>query len=390
MTGPRYIDSSTAGSLPSNVDVLIVGSGPVGATYARLVAERAPHAHILMVEAGPRLTDVAGVHVRNIIDDDERARAIRLSEGPQTADEHAHMTAHFDAATSVPAPAAGTSFVNPDAVGDGAVFPAAAMSRNVGGMGCHWAAATPSPRGRERIGFIPDDEWERALAVGKRLLAIHEKPRTGTPEWEECLTRLGTEFNAELPADGHVRNMPVAYQNKPDGRGYWTGTDVVLGDLASQPRDTFAIAAGTICRELFADGHRVGGAVLENLTSGQVSRVSAKAVIAAGDSLHTPQLLWASGIRPRPLGHYLNDHMMVGSLMTPDYLDTPDDPSLLYAPTRPNAVSTPSARMSSPRCPASRSPSTAAARTRLSVDQPTSTANSGINPMVIPISTAEG
>jgi len=37
--------------------VVIVGSGPTGATYARRLLERTPDVSVLMVEAGPALTD---------------------------------------------------------------------------------------------------------------------------------------------------------------------------------------------------------------------------------------------------------------------------------------------------------------------------------------------
>ena len=39
--------------------------------------------------------------------------------------------------------------------------------------------------------------------------------------------------------------------------------------------------------------------------------MKARAVFVAADALRTPQLLWASGIRPRALGHYLNDQPQV-------------------------------------------------------------------------------
>ena len=34
-------------------DVVIVGSGLIGCAYARILAERAPHLRIRMLEAGP-------------------------------------------------------------------------------------------------------------------------------------------------------------------------------------------------------------------------------------------------------------------------------------------------------------------------------------------------
>jgi choline dehydrogenase-like flavoprotein len=35
------------------VDVVIVGSGPAGSSYARLICDRRPDARVLLVEAGP-------------------------------------------------------------------------------------------------------------------------------------------------------------------------------------------------------------------------------------------------------------------------------------------------------------------------------------------------
>lgn len=49
---------------PGSVDLLIVGSGPVGAAFARQVCTALPDVRILMVEAGPHLTDRPGMNVR--------------------------------------------------------------------------------------------------------------------------------------------------------------------------------------------------------------------------------------------------------------------------------------------------------------------------------------
>jgi choline dehydrogenase-like flavoprotein len=65
-------------------DVVIVGSGPAGATYARIVKEIQPRARVLMVEAGPVVSHPPAGHVRTIKDPRERVAAQFASHGPDT------------------------------------------------------------------------------------------------------------------------------------------------------------------------------------------------------------------------------------------------------------------------------------------------------------------
>jgi len=105
--------------------------------------------------------------------------------------------------------------------------------------------------------------------------------------------------------------MPLACRVDEDGTRHWSGSDVVLGDLATDPPETFELRPETLCRRLLVDGDRVIGAVLEDRTTGSQYEVRAKAIAVACDAFRTPQLLWASEIRPDALGHYLNDHTQV-------------------------------------------------------------------------------
>jgi choline dehydrogenase-like flavoprotein len=50
---------------------------------------------------------------------------------------------------------------------------------------------------------------------------------------------------------------------------------------------------------------------VRDLRSGETHEVAARFVVVAADALRTPQLLWASGIRPAALGRYLNDQAQV-------------------------------------------------------------------------------
>lgn len=55
--------------------VAVVGSGPVGSAYARILLESHPTARVVMFEAGPQLTERPGASVRNIADPAAKGRA---------------------------------------------------------------------------------------------------------------------------------------------------------------------------------------------------------------------------------------------------------------------------------------------------------------------------
>ncbi|MBN9181149.1 MAG: choline dehydrogenase, partial [Microbacterium sp.] len=61
--------------MPQHPTIAVVGSGPIGAAYARLILEGAPSARVVMFEAGPQLTALPGESVRNIPDPAEKERA---------------------------------------------------------------------------------------------------------------------------------------------------------------------------------------------------------------------------------------------------------------------------------------------------------------------------
>ena len=83
--------------------VLVVGSGPNGATYARRLLDRTD-VSVVMVEAGPVLTAPAGMNVRNIPDEQDRLAARLASQGPSpvTRGWRAYRPARWSRARSPP------------------------------------------------------------------------------------------------------------------------------------------------------------------------------------------------------------------------------------------------------------------------------------------------
>jgi len=82
--------------------------------------------------------------------------------------------------------------------------------------------------------------------------------------------------------------------------------------------DWLRIIETTICRKLeYTDnssGHKtIKYAHVQNLTTGATHRIKAKIFIVAANTVNTPQLLWASNIRPPALGRFMYDHALVYS-----------------------------------------------------------------------------
>ncbi|TDN91302.1 GMC oxidoreductase [Microbacterium sp. BK668] len=297
--------------------VAIVGSGPIGSAYARVILEADPDVRVVMFEAGPQLTAVPGESVRNITDPEEKARAREMSQGPQSG--------AFRETLGIPAGVVvegmftarqGTHLL--DFGGEGSAhaptFPAAAGATNVGGQGAHWTCAIPRPAFSEKVDFIDDGEWEDLISTAEGLLHAQSAAFADSPIGTAIRSLLDDEFGAELPPGYGVGTLPVAGDPQPDGSMVWAGANTVLGPLieAGTPESArFELRDLTLVRRIEHEGGHATGVTIEDLRTKEVSFVPAEVVVVAADAFRSPQLLWASGIRPAALGRYLTEHHVV-------------------------------------------------------------------------------
>lgn len=305
-----------------HTDVLIVGSGPVGSTYARLLVEGNPNKKVLMVDLGSQLSAKPGTNAKNIYlynyNEDGLDALSQIVKGKLTLtsvplQEPWPETLNPISQPRIPPVHYPMNSENPDQQ-DWENMPAAASSFNVGGMGGHWTCCTPRPTPIERIPFIDPQEWNELISRGEKLLQTNQISFVESLRGQVVKEALAKVFDDHFPEGRKVQMLPLACRRINPTWVEWTGPDMILGPLAEPgaiPKERFELWPENICRRLIVDGNRITGAEIEHLPTQQKRRVIADVVVVAANAFYTPQLLWLSGIRPEALGHYLNDQPML-------------------------------------------------------------------------------
>ncbi len=291
-----------------DADVLIVGSGIMGSIVARQLRDSDPAIRLLMVDGGSPIGEAPGLHLHDTPDPDLWSRYNeRVASGIQGMYTGAATTPDIaDLATTSPGMFHSGAFGH--TTGD---MPGSALSWNVGGMGVHWTAATPWPAGSETFDGGEPDVWADDLAAARRLLRVVPAAIGPTPPGEIVLDVLRRRYRGIGPADRAPQPMPMAVLPTSSGLMPRTGPSVIFPPIATDDDDAFTLLAGTLATSLVIESDQVTGARLRRVADGAESTVSAAITIVCADALRTPQLLFASGIRPEALGRYLNEHAFI-------------------------------------------------------------------------------
>ena len=170
--------------MTASSDVLVIGSGPLGAAAARRLAESGRS--VLILEQGPPITDPPGSHVRN---------APRFTRDPDAYLEIAtKQLAFFD--DTVPRTR----------------LPGAAVTNVQGGQGVIWTDLCP--RGDAPWDALTPAEWDRYYGIAERYLGVQA-------EWFELVAAPAAHprpARAAARAGGTRRPRPAG---RRAGRHAW-------------------------------------------------------------------------------------------------------------------------------------------------------------------------
>jgi choline dehydrogenase-like flavoprotein len=293
----------------TRTEVLIVGSGIMGSVVARLLRESDPALAITMVDGGDTIGETPGVHLHDVEDPvlwtRYNERVVSGIQGMYTGAEMAREVA------------GGLSDLPPGmyhalAFGEEAeAMPAAAVAWNAGGMGVHWTAATPWPAGDEVFDFGDPAGWQTDLDTARRVLAVEPRAFEPTEVGRIVLGVLRRRYEGVGPEDRRPQPMPMAVAASSAGPMARTAPGTIFPAIATGGDPAFTLVTGTLATALIVADGRVAGARVRRVADGAESELLADAVVVCADALRTPQLLFASDIRPEALGRYLNEHAFI-------------------------------------------------------------------------------
>ncbi|GAA1982602.1 GMC family oxidoreductase [Nocardiopsis rhodophaea] len=300
-------------SLCEKADVCIIGSGPAGATFARLLEESGKNGVIL--EAGAQHSPKYGENLKNaalyqrnktlfshIVRGQLNPVSVASTPGGDTTGDAA------SAENSAPS----VNGTNPEQ-DPSRNLPEAGITHAVGGMATHWTGTSPRQHPVvERSPLLTPSEWDRLYTEAERILRVSTTEFDDSIAHQLVLDALREEYK-ELEAPYDVQSLPLAAQRRAASTGLveWTGVDTILGPLAAPGRsDRFRVLSQHLCTRLATDsaGSRVSYAEAQDLLTGESLRIEADSFVVAGGGVATAQLMWASCIRPSALGRYLTDH----------------------------------------------------------------------------------
>ena len=252
-----------------DVDVLIIGSGPLGTAAARRLAEHGRS--VLILEKGPAITDPPGSHLRN---------AARFQTDPD---------AYLKTATDY------LSYFDSEAPRDR--MPGAAVTEARGGQGAIWTNLCP--RGDAPWDALSAAQWDAYYGMAESYLGVQHQWFDSSVRQQRIQAKLAPHLAA---AGRNIVTLPVAARPDANDNLHFAAPHDILAHSAAAAKVRVRQGnADTLVRE----GTRVTGVTVDGET------ITADEIIVAAGAIGTPQLLHRSAIRPKALGRWLSYHPLL-------------------------------------------------------------------------------
>lgn len=302
-------------TLTTDLPIIIVGSGLIGAVVAQSLRSLRPDIRILIVEGASPTAEAPGRHLLEARDPELRHSyethmrlARQLAYVTASAGHAGQLVEAWNPAEPGMAPAAFHGH-------DTSAFPGSSLAWNVGGMGVHWTAACPWPFGWEIPPADAADGWGLDLAAARRLLRVTSEGFASNPFRAPIIDAISRTVPGSTGSRA-PQAMPMAGKVDAEGRLHRTGPLDILPAMA-EGDDRLTLLSNSLCARLIYENGHASGVVVRRPDSSE-HEILGSLVVVAADPLRTPQLLWASGIRPDALGTHLNEHATIDGAVVID------------------------------------------------------------------------
>lgn len=178
-------------------------------------------------------------------------------------------------------------------------LPAAAATRQVGGMGSHWTCCTPRQHPKlERSDIFTNEEWEDLYAKAETLFRTNQTTFDHSIRHQLVKHVLLDAYNNKRVFTG----MPLAGIRNQPNREYveWTCPATILGDLSEPNHDgkLFELRANTQCTRLRLDTttKQVAWVEVHDLLSEKKYKIKANKYVVCAGAVLTTGILVQSGL----------------------------------------------------------------------------------------------
>ncbi|KAI0407768.1 hypothetical protein F4802DRAFT_619913 [Xylaria palmicola] len=345
-----------------STDVLIVGSGPIGAVFARILNQQGV-GNVLMIDMGAQESKRPGDHHKNSVvvqrDINLFTNVIRGQLSLLSVPTDSSIVGNYDEQKDFI-----FGNINPDQDRSMNLTKTAA-TRVVGGMSTHWTCCTPRQHVDERSTLFNEAEWNTHYTNCEELFNTNQVDFKESVHQQLVKHALEEGFkndhndpkgrDHQLPQSRKVDAMPLAgKQPEPEKNpSYieWTCTATILNktlkDTNKMDFSRFTLMEQTQCEVLHLEkrgnSHTVTAAIIKDLVSGEEWVVDATRYVVCGGAVLTAGIMAKSVVSSGlqldvvcpALGKYLTEQTMsfCQVILKPKFVEDVKKNHMIYGET---------------------------------------------------------